>query len=197
MEQLIQQSISILINLLLWPVVIALLAGMGYSLYILGNMIVESFQRKGAPERLTDYRKPSEYLSRLQGIREWKKQMNQDAGASPWLLLDRTEAALKRRIDGVKIWVKLGPALGLAGTLIPLGSAMSALAANNLKLLSDGLLIAFGTTVLGLISGAICMIVVFNYERWYGLDLAEIRHALEAEEQLAEERSSAEPQFVK
>lgn len=132
---------------------------------------------------MDDPKNPSDFLSRLQGVQEWKKQMFLDADASPWLLLDRTEAALKKRIDKVRIWVKLGPALGLAGTLIPLGSAMSALAANNLKLLSDGLLIAFGTTVLGLISGAICMIVVSYYERWYGLDLAEIRHALEAAEE--------------
>lgn len=183
MTQLIQNTITILINLMLWPVVIALLAGMGFSLFTLGNMMVESFQRKGTPATMDDPKNPSDFLSRLQGVQEWKKQMFLDADASPWLLLDRTEAALKKRIDKVRIWVKLGPALGLAGTLIPLGSAMSALAANNLKLLSDGLLIAFGTTVLGLISGAICMIVVSYYERWYGLDLAEIRHALEAAEE--------------
>jgi biopolymer transport protein ExbB/TolQ len=54
-----------------------------------------------------------------------------------------------------------------------------ALAENNLKALSSGLIIAFGTTVLGLFAGALGWIVSSAQERWYRLDLAEIRHALE------------------
>ncbi|AEI51957.1 MotA/TolQ/ExbB proton channel family protein [Runella slithyformis] len=187
MIELLQNAIGIITNLLLWPVVTLLLYGMGYSLYTLGNMLVESYQRKGKPETITDPRQPSEFVSRFQGIREWKKQLDLDPAAPLWLLHDRTEAALKKRIDRVRNWIKLGPALGLAGTLIPLGSALKAVGVNNMKLLSDELTVAFGATVLGLTAGVIAMIVVTNYERWYALDLAEIRHALEA----LEERNAA------
>lgn len=179
MIELLQNAISIITNLLLWPVVVLLLYGMGYSLYTLGNMLVESYQRKGKPETIMDPRNPSDNVSRFVGIQEWKRQMSLDPQAPLWLLHDRTEAALKKRIDRVRNWIKLGPALGLAGTLIPLGSALKAVGVNNMKLLSDELTVAFGATVLGLTAGVIAMIVVANYERWYGLDLAEIRHALE------------------
>jgi biopolymer transport protein ExbB/TolQ len=188
MIELLQNAISIITNLLLWPVVVLLLYGMGFSLYTLGNMLVESYQRRGKPERIQNPRKPSEHLSRLIGVQEWKYQMNLDPEASLWLLHDRTEAALKKRINRIRNWVKLGPALGLAGTLIPLGSALKAVGVNNMKLLSDGLTVAFGSTVLGLTSGVVAMIIVSYYERWYALDLAEIRHALEQDEDGATEK---------
>lgn len=184
MAELLQNAISILTGLLLWPVVILLLGGMAYTLYTLGNMLVESMQRRGKPETIQNPRQPSKFILRLQGIQEWKKQLEADPKAPLWLVVDRTEAALKKRIDRVRTWIKLGPALGLAGTLIPLGSALRAVGVNNMKLLSDELTVAFGATVLGLTAGVLAMIVVTNYERWYALDLAEIRHALEAEEEL-------------
>jgi biopolymer transport protein ExbB/TolQ len=183
MTQLLQNAISIITGLLLWPVVILLLVGMAYTLYTLGNMVVEGLQRRGKPQTIADPRNPSAYMLRLQGIQEWQTQLRADADATLWLLVDRTEAALKKRIDRVRTWVKLGPALGLAGTLIPLGSALRAVGVNNMKLLSDELTVAFGATVLGLTAGVLAMIVVSNYERWYALDLAEIRHALEADEE--------------
>jgi biopolymer transport protein ExbB/TolQ len=184
MVELLKNAISILTNLLLWPVVLLLIYGICYALFTLGNMLVESFQRKGKPESITDPRNPSDFVSRFQGIQEWKNQLELDDKASLWLILDRTETVLKKRIDRVRNWIKLGPALGLAGTLIPLGSALKAVGVNNMKLLSDELTVAFGSTVLGLTAGVIAMIVVTNYERWYALDLAEIRHALEAQEDL-------------
>ena len=110
-----------------------------------------------------------------------RDRLGKDPEAPLWLLHDRTEASLKKRIDNVKVWVKLGPALGLAGTLIPLGGALQAVGVNNLKLLSDHLSIAFGSTILGLTAGVICMVISTNYERWYSLDLAEIRQAIETQ----------------
>jgi len=183
MIEILQNAISILTNLLLWPVVILLLYGIGYTLFMLGNMLMEAYQRKGNPETITDPRQPSEHMSRLVGIQVWKEQLGLDPQASLWLVHDRTEVALKKRIDSLRNWVKLGPALGLAGTLIPLGSALKAVGVNNMKLLSDELTVAFGATVLGLASGVIAMVIVTNYERWYALDLAEIRHALEGLEE--------------
>lgn len=182
MSQLLQNAISILTNLLLWPVIILLLFGMSYALYNFGNMLVESYQRRGKPEAIKNPFQPSEFVSRLQGVQEWKKQLQLDAEANPWLQLDRTEIALKKRVDRLRVWVKFGPALGLAGTLIPLGTALAAMASNNLALLSNELSLAFGSTVLGLTSGVLSMIIVSSYERWYTLDIAEIRHALEAYE---------------
>jgi hypothetical protein len=43
-------------------------------------------------------------------------------------LVQRTEAAGVRRLDGVRFVVRVGPALGLMGTLIPMGISLAGLA---------------------------------------------------------------------
>jgi biopolymer transport protein ExbB/TolQ len=182
MSHTLQNAITVLTNILIWPVIILLLTGMAYALYQLGNMVMESFQRKGKPRSINNLQEPDENALRYQGIIEWKKQVDQEPAASYWQHHDRTEVQLKKRINRVRTWVKLGPTLGLCGTLIPLGSALSSLANNNFKQLAESGTHSIGATVMGLMTGAICMIVVSHYERWYAIDLAEIRHAIEKEE---------------
>ncbi len=180
-EQL-QQTVYILTNFLLWPVVVALLGGMVHTLYLFGDMCSEAFQRNRKAVAVTDPSNPAESMKKRQGFMEWKRQSENDSSAGVWLLLDRTEAALSKRVDTARVWVRLGPALGLAGTLIPLGPALTALAANDLQVLSQRLILAFGTTVLGLVAGSIAWVISTTLERWYRLDLAEIRHGLEQSE---------------
>ena len=60
-----------------------------------------------------------------------------------------------RRLERTRVLVRLGPALGLMGTLIPLSPALTGLAAGNTAQLSSNLRVAFSVTVLGLLIGAI------------------------------------------
>lgn len=179
MFDIIQTIIYEFSNVLLWPCCILLIFGVTRTLYLFGGFAVESFQRRGKAQALSDPVHPPASMAMRQGITEYVRQRHADAACDPWLALDRSEAALAARIHQSRFWIKLGPALGLAGTLIPLGPALMALAESNLKALSSGLIIAFGTTVLGLFSGALGWIVSSSQERWYRLDLAEIRAALE------------------
>jgi biopolymer transport protein ExbB/TolQ len=182
MTDALQNAIAVLTNLFIWPVIALLFIGMAYALYTFGNMIVESFQRKGKPKSIDDLRNPSDYFKNYLGITEWKTQVELEPSASNWQLLDRTEVQLKKRINRVRTWVKLGPTIGLIGTLIPLGSALSSLANNNFKQLAQSGTHSISATVMGLAIGALCMIVASHYERWYAIDLAEVRHAIEKEE---------------
>ncbi len=184
MSSTLQNAITVLTNALIYPVILLLILGMAYALYSMGNMLVESFQRKGKPKSINNLKEPNEEFNKYQGIQEWKKQVDLEPAASYWQLHDRTEVQLKKKINRVRTWVKLGPTLGLAGTLIPLGSALSSLANNNFKQLAESGTHSIGATVMGLMIGAICMIVVSHYERWYAIDLAEVRHAIEKEENL-------------
>ena len=56
---------------------------------------------------------------------------------------------------------------GLMGTLIPLGPGLIALGQGDTKTLSDSLLIAFDTTVAGLISGAVSYVISGVRKSWY------------------------------
>lgn len=70
-------------------------------------------------------------------------------------LASRFEAGLSREVDGVRVMVRIGPCLGLAGTLIPLGPGLAALGDGDLDRLSTQLILAFSTTVVGLAIGGI------------------------------------------
>jgi len=173
-------AVYALTNLLQWPVVVVLLFAVAQSAYFSGELLVEGYERKSQAQAITQLDAIPKAMRKRHGIARFIALRSSDPHADDWLSLDRTEADCAERIDRARRWVRLGPALGLAGTLIPLGPALVALADNDLAALSDRLILAFGTTVLGLLAGGLSQIVAASQERWYRLDLAELRHALEA-----------------
>lgn len=62
---------------------------------------------------------------------------------------------------------RIAPMFGLMGTLIPLGPGLLALGQGDTKTLSESLLIAFDTTVAGLISAAVAYIISAARKNWY------------------------------
>ena len=62
---------------------------------------------------------------------------------------------------------KIAPMFGLMGTLIPLAPGLIALGQGDTKTLSDSLLIAFDTTVAGLISAAVSLFISSVRKSWY------------------------------
>ena len=74
-------------------------------------------------------------------------------------LVGQTQAALARDVNRVRVLVRLGPCLGLAGTLIPLGPGLMALSEGDLGRLSAQLVVAFSTTVVGLLIGGVSYVI--------------------------------------
>lgn len=62
---------------------------------------------------------------------------------------------------------RVAPMLGLMGTLIPLGPGIQALGKADTAALSSSLLVAFDTTVAGLVVAAVCLVVGKIRSRWY------------------------------
>ena len=178
MMNLLLSAVYALTSVLLWPVVLVLLFAVLHCMFLIGEMLIEQRER-GAGKAIRSLSEIPPSMRSRQGVQEWIKQRDADHEADVWLLLDRTEAALARRMDRARIWVRLGPALGLCGTLIPLGPALLALAQNDLTQLAEGLILAFGTTVMGLLAGGLAWLVMNVQQRWYRMDLAELRSALE------------------
>lgn len=61
-------------------------------------------------------------------------------------------------------YAKLGPILGLMGTLIPMGPALQGLASGDIAQLANQMQVAFTTTVVGLMIGVIGF-VLYQYQR--------------------------------
>jgi biopolymer transport protein ExbB/TolQ len=91
------------------------------------------------------------------------------------LLADFDYGSVKR-LERTRILVRLGPAIGLMGTLIPLSPALSALAKGSVSSLADNLRIAFSVTVLGLMVGAIAFAISLVRDRLYSQDLSDLEY---------------------
>ncbi len=73
----------------------------------------------------------------------------------------------QRRIDRADLLARVGPMLGLMGTLIPLGPGLAALGRGELDVLAQAVTVAFNTTVLGLLIGILGFLVGRLRRRWY------------------------------
>jgi len=69
---------------------------------------------------------------------------------------------------------KMGPVLGLMGTLIPMGPALVGLTTGDIAAMAYNMQVAFATTVVGLASGAIGFITLQIKQRWYLKDMTNL-----------------------
>jgi biopolymer transport protein ExbB/TolQ len=81
-----------------------------------------------------------------------------------------------RRLERTRILVRMGPALGLMGTLIPLSPALAGLADGDVATLTENLRIAFGVTVVGLLVGAIAFGISLVRDRLYAQDYSDVEY---------------------
>lgn len=94
-------------------------------------------------------------------------------------LLRDTELSLWKSLDTLKIMVRVGPGLGLIGTLVPMGTGLAGLSQGDFSRLSGDLVIAFTTTVVGMALGLVCYVFFTIQRRWIERDLQHIELAAE------------------
>ena len=83
----------------------------------------------------------------------------------------------RKRIDRADLIARIGPMMGLMGTLIPLGPGLAALGRGELDVLAQAVTVAFNTTVLGLLAGIIGFLLGRFRRRWYDGAMAELEEA--------------------
>lgn len=94
-------------------------------------------------------------------------------------LLQATTLNLWKSVDRLGILVRVGPALGLMGTLIPMGTGLAALGQGDMTRLSADLVIAFTTTVVGLAIGTAAFFFYAVRRRWIEEDIKNMELATE------------------
>ena len=167
----IEQAIYYASRILLYPVLVAALACLIWVVVELGWFAYEVYLRvryrdldeiesravrarraleQGRPTQAYELLQENRYslvvakfIHRL--IRSY--QMN-ESPAKPLKLLQESEFSTMRRLEKTRILVRVGPMLGLMGTLIPLAPALTGLAKGDTQTLAENLTIAFSVTVL-------------------------------------------------
>lgn len=98
----------------------------------------------------------------------------QHNGAQVQRLLANFEIAADKDLATSKTLTKLGPILGLMGTLIPMGPALVGLSTGDIASMAYNMQVAFATTVIGLFAGAIGFLTQQVKQRWYLQDMTNL-----------------------
>lgn len=89
-------------------------------------------------------------------------------------LVEFEETKQGKIIERTDIVTRIGPTLGLMGTLIPMGPGLAALGAGDVNTLANAIIVAFDTTVVGIGAGAVGYFVSKIRRRWYEEDLSNL-----------------------
>lgn len=82
-------------------------------------------------------------------------------------IIEAEENDMNKSLEKTDIVTKIGPTLGLMGTLIPMGPGLAALGSGDVNTLASAIIVAFDTTVVGIGAGAVAYFVSKIRRRWY------------------------------
>lgn len=89
-------------------------------------------------------------------------------------LVESEEETIDDKLRKTDIITKIGPTLGLMGTLIPMGPGLAALGAGDISTLAQSLTVAFDTTIVGIGSGALAYVLSKIRRSWYEAYLSDL-----------------------
>lgn len=102
-----------------------------------------------------------------------------DSVAMRQRLLSDFEIEADKDLSTSKTLSKMGPMLGLMGTLIPMGPALVGLSTGDISSMAYNMQVAFATTVVGLFAAAIGFITQQVKQRWYLQDMTNLEFVAE------------------
>lgn len=187
---------NVISNILYWistgllvPVIVLLIIFFIRSLVMIGAFFGQYLHEKRtvtplcrkigklSPDALPGFR---EWLPGVSGtvVGAYAARILEAAGNAPRieLLLSEYEIEADRNIATSKVFTKMGPILGLMGTLIPMGPALVGLAAGDIASMAYNMQVAFATTVVGLVISAIGFLTQQVKERWAARDLSVLEY---------------------
>jgi biopolymer transport protein ExbB/TolQ len=175
-------------NVLLAPVVAALVGLLAYALLMVGGFLRELLDRRGLAAALLPSRQPgAQRLAAFVARTDLPGMLGRFARAARLAdgrQLDAVAAACEveatRRVSRLNLVARAGPTLGLMATLIPMGPALLALADNDVGALARSLVVAFTATVCGLLVGLVCSTMGSVRRHWYAADLTAVDELLGA-----------------
>jgi len=151
-----------------------LLAGSFYGQY-LSIRKTETLLRKLTPDTVEELSSKLPENSRSLVITYMRQVLDaRDTPAQVQRLLANFEIAADKDLAISKTLTKLGPILGLMGTLIPMGPALAGLASGDIASMAYNMQIAFATTVVGLVAGAVGFLTQQVKQRWYLQDMTNL-----------------------
>ncbi|MGP8188305.1 MAG: MotA/TolQ/ExbB proton channel family protein [Methanobacterium sp.] len=187
-SEYLSSALHVVAQSLLLPVMVILLGILIYSIIQVGGLLSEHSSRirtdsneveriikgitnSGTPEKIKDSietaKIPQNHKEILKKIASNYEMGEKSRESLARKLIDEEEIRSAKRIEKTDIIAKIAPAVGLMGTLIPLGPGLAALGSGDINTLSQQLTIAFDAAITGMAAASIAFTVSRIRRRWY------------------------------
>ncbi len=178
------------------PVILMLWICVALMLYYVGTYLVEAVARRRdragfdlkrwlqqgqVLDTADDAREatlPAELAQLLAAVRQLDRKQALHHGGLENVVAE-AEERLRHSLDGPRALVKIGPSLGLIGTLIPMGSSLAAMAGGNMTAMAGQMVVAFTSTIIGLATGTVAYGLVALRQNWVSASIREQRYLAE------------------
>lgn len=162
-------------DVLLAPILLAILFVFFYGFYSLGQIAMQALQRKKGKDLINNSSTPINVAGY-----ELQKFMVEKPNSD----FDAVEVHAFKLLEFLKLVTKVAPMLGLIATMIPMGPALKSLADGNMQGISENLSIAFAGVIFALVAASLTFVAVSVKKRWLAQDLLLVKGYLEAQPKL-------------
>lgn len=187
-SNLLTDALNIVSQSLKIPVIIILLLFAIFAVITLGRLLSEFISRKKVPVKLIKEMIYAIAISNavediknivnnasieksqkvvLREIADSKSLGKKSREALARKLIEDEEDNIEKDLQRTDIVTRIGPTLGLMGTLIPMGPGLAALGSGDVTTLAAAIIVAFDTTVIGIGAGAVAYFASKIRRRWY------------------------------
>ena len=194
-------SLDVISQSLTIPVLVILLVIVIISIIALGGIIAEYTSRRKVPvgtirnliydinaagsvddlkNVISNAKIPNSQKKALTEIASSEALGNDSREALARKLFEFEEEKTLSKLQTTDIITRIGPTLGLMGTLIPMGPGLAALGAGDINTLASSLTVAFNTTIVGIGSGALCYVIGKIRAGWYDTYLSDLDALIDA-----------------
>jgi biopolymer transport protein ExbB/TolQ len=163
----IREIFHLIAGVLVWPVLLGLIGMAAAMLVSLGSFAREAWERRrGRQATLARDKARLDTAARQAAAGDLELALEEALQAS--------ERLRWRSLGRLRLAVRVGPSLGLMGTLIPMANALQGLAEGNLPALASNMVTAFAATVIGLTVSVIAYLIAAARESWVRADSEEL-----------------------
>lgn len=165
---ILESSLLAIANLLYYPVIVGVLFVLAHQAIAVGKFMSELKQRR------------SKNFKRINTFKATHKAYF-EAPASSYKTMEfdliyklrKWQESYIKSLSANRLVIKAGPSLGLMGTLIPMGTALSSLSQGDLMIMSANMVTAFTTTIVGMAAGLTAFLLNYKKTEWMQRDLLE------------------------
>lgn len=193
----VSQILNWISESLLLPVIVLLLIAMGGALIALGGFASCSLAV------LREKKRSKELLNRLAnggeiGENDWSRFAAHAAVLASYRwddlkcekFISDLQSQHDRELERARFMTKVGPMLGLMGTLIPMGPALAGLASGDIGSMAYNMQIAFATTVAGCVVAGIGLLVYSVKKHYFNDEISDLIYLLELKKREASDAKS-------